>query len=204
MDTPLSAIVTLIGAVILVVALVFTFNSSFFVTTQSTTILQNSGGIIIVSNGLEITIPEQDNPEQENITTTTTNEDTTTITQDSTTQTSVITSEITSVIISTTQNTGGIEIGQQSIIWGRISPGGSSVKEILLTNTMQVPVSLSLATLNYVPSQAQQYLSVIWDYNGEPIQPSQQLSIYLQLNVSPDITEITNFSLQISITGATA
>src|SRR3990172_6250360 len=50
-----------------------------------------------------------------------------------------------------------------SIDWGALLPGNSTIKTIYLKNTGTLPVTLSMTTLNWAPSNATQYLNLAWN-----------------------------------------
>jgi hypothetical protein len=96
---------------------------------------------------------------------------------------------------------GEIKVNTISLTWGEVTPGGTSTQEIIVTNTLATPTQISLSSSNWVPSEFQQYMTLTWDYNGVPIQPSQSISVYLQLEVNPNIADITSFTFDVDILG---
>jgi len=91
-----------------------------------------------------------------------------------------------------------------SISWGSIYPGGSTNVTIYLKNTGDVPMTLSLTTDSWDPSDAETYFTLTWDYSGVQIQPGEALQITLTLAVSENTQGITNFSFNVVITGTEA
>jgi len=88
-----------------------------------------------------------------------------------------------------------------SISWGSMYPGSSKNVTIYLKNTGNVPITLSLTTDSWNPSNAETYFTLTWDYSGGQIQPDEVLQITLTLTVSGDVQGITNFSFNVVITG---
>lgn len=89
-----------------------------------------------------------------------------------------------------------------SIDWGTISPGGSKSVQIYVKNTGNVPITLSLSTENWNPSNAGSYMTLTWDYtSGTKIQSNSALKVTLTLTVSSSIQGVTNFSFNVVITG---
>jgi len=88
-----------------------------------------------------------------------------------------------------------------SINWGTIYPGESKNVTIYIKNTGNVPLTLSLLTDNWNPSEAESYLTLSWNYNGEHLQADETLPVTLTLVVSSNTQGITNFSFNIIITG---
>ncbi|MEM3480033.1 MAG: hypothetical protein QW702_00470 [Candidatus Bathyarchaeia archaeon] len=71
-----------------------------------------------------------------------------------------------------------------------------------MKNTGNVPITLSLSTENWNPSNAGSYMTLTWDYTSETkIQSNSALKVTLTLTVSSSIQGITNFSFNIVITG---
>ena len=83
--------------------------------------------------------------------------------------------------------------------WGTLEPGQSQTVTSYIKNEGNTPITLSLETSNWNPTQAQSYLTVTWNYNNQPINPGQTAQITLNLQVNPNITGITNFSFDITI-----
>ncbi|MEM2578202.1 MAG: hypothetical protein QXV88_04880 [Candidatus Bathyarchaeia archaeon] len=88
-----------------------------------------------------------------------------------------------------------------SIDWGVIRPGSSKSIMVYVKNTGNVIVRLSLSTENWIPEQASKYISLTWNYMGQRLLPGRVLSLTLTLTVSPEISDIRNFSFDIVITG---
>ncbi|MBS7640083.1 MAG: hypothetical protein QXF23_01000 [Candidatus Bathyarchaeia archaeon] len=88
-----------------------------------------------------------------------------------------------------------------SIDWGIIRPGSSKSIMVYVKNTGNVIVRLSLSTENWIPEQASKYISLTWNYMGQRLLPGRVLSLTLTLTVSPEISDIRNFSFDIVITG---
>ena len=88
-----------------------------------------------------------------------------------------------------------------SINWGTIYPGDSKNVTIYLKNTGNVPLTLSLSTDGWNPSEAESYITLSWNYGGEQLQASEVLQVTLTLTVSSNTQGITNFSFNIIITG---
>jgi len=85
------------------------------------------------------------------------------------------------------------------ITWGVIDPGSAKNVTIYVRNEGNVPVTISLQTENWEPASAANYMSLIWDYNNELINPNEKFKITLTLTVSADIRDITDFSFDIII-----
>lgn len=86
-----------------------------------------------------------------------------------------------------------------SISWGTIDPGSSVNKTVYIKNTGNNAATLSLTTSNWSPSNASSYLTLSWDYNGQPINVNAVIQVKLTLSVLSSISGITSFSFDITI-----
>ena len=90
-----------------------------------------------------------------------------------------------------------------SINWGTMEPGVKNDKTIYLRNEEDSTITLSLATKNWSPVDASDYITLNWNYNGETVSPRNVLQTILTLLVSPKIKGITSFNFDIFITTVT-
>ncbi len=89
-----------------------------------------------------------------------------------------------------------------AIDWGSISPGDYSNVTIWAKNNGTAPINLALATSNYSPAAAQQYLTLSWNYANQTIAPGAALPIELKLAASSQTKGFTDFSLDVTITAS--
>jgi hypothetical protein len=87
-----------------------------------------------------------------------------------------------------------------SISWGILDPGSSVNKTVYIKNTGNNAATLSKATSNWSPSNASNYMTLSWDYNGQPINVNAVIQVKFTLSVSSTISGITTFSFDITIT----
>ena len=87
-----------------------------------------------------------------------------------------------------------------SIAWGTLTPGQVAPQMMYIKNTGNTPVTLVLSTSNYVPANAEQYLTLSWNYTGAAIASGQIIPVQTSLSVSSSISGINNFSFDITIT----
>lgn len=89
-----------------------------------------------------------------------------------------------------------------TIDWGTLTPGGNIIRTIYVKNTgMGTSLSLSMATSNWNPTSANGPVTITWNQGGTRLAPGQSIAAVITLVVSPTITDITSFSVQVTITG---
>jgi hypothetical protein len=87
------------------------------------------------------------------------------------------------------------------IDWGLVEPGQHVNATIYLKNEGNAPITLSINTENWSPSNASNYITLSWDYAGQKVDPRTVVKVNLTLSVSSNVTRVTNFSFDIIITG---
>jgi hypothetical protein len=85
--------------------------------------------------------------------------------------------------------------------WGSLAPGSSGTNIIYLKNEGHTSLTLSLNTTNWNPTNAPNYITLNWNYNGQTIAPNQVIQIIFTLSVSQNISGINSFSFEIIIDG---
>ena len=86
-----------------------------------------------------------------------------------------------------------------SIDWGIIEPGSSVNKTCYIRNEGNSVSTLALQTSNWNPSNATGYMSLTWDYGGQPLGLGGFLEVTFTLAVDPAISGIETFSFDITI-----
>lgn len=89
-----------------------------------------------------------------------------------------------------------------SIAWGSLEPGQSTTKLVYIKNEGNVPLTISLNTGTWSSTEAQNYLTLTWNYDGQPINPGEIKQVALTLNVDANTWGITDFSFNIIIVGS--
>lgn len=89
-----------------------------------------------------------------------------------------------------------------SIDWGLVGSGATKNVAVYIMNEGSAPVTLSLETENWSPSNALDYMSLTWDYGGQVISVDGVVQVTLSLSVSEAIEGITDFSFDIVILGS--
>jgi len=90
-----------------------------------------------------------------------------------------------------------------SIDWGSIEAGCNTTQTIYVKNTGTATLTLSLTTNNWTPVEADGCITISWDGEETQLDPGQSTPAELTLIVASDITDITNFSNSITISGTT-
>jgi len=88
-----------------------------------------------------------------------------------------------------------------SIDWGILPPGNSTSRTVYIKNYGNVPVTLSMTTANWVPSNATTYLTFSWNRAGYVLNANTTVSATLTLVASANAGNITSFSFNIIIIG---
>jgi hypothetical protein len=90
-----------------------------------------------------------------------------------------------------------------SLDWGTITPGNAVARTVYVKNTGSgVSLSLSLTTTNWNPVSANGPITVTWDKETARLTPGQSTAAVITLSVSSSIIDVSNFSVQIIISGA--
>jgi len=89
-----------------------------------------------------------------------------------------------------------------SIAWGTLEPEESQAVICYIKNEGDSPSTLSMYTSNWNPSSAEDYLTLSWNYNGQPINADASVQVTFTLSVDASIEGITSFSFDITIVGS--
>jgi len=89
-----------------------------------------------------------------------------------------------------------------SIDWGTLTPGSLKNVVVYIQNEDMELIYLITSTTNWNPSKASDYITVRWDYDGQWMNPGENLQITLTLSVTRYIEGISNFSFDITVTGS--
>ena len=88
-----------------------------------------------------------------------------------------------------------------SVDWGTVSPGETVTRTIYIKNTGNSPVTLTMTKTNWNPSTADGPIAIAWDIENWWLNPDEIFTATLTLSVSSSISGITDFSVEIVITG---
>jgi len=87
------------------------------------------------------------------------------------------------------------------IDWGVLEPSDAVSKTIYVKNTGNTAATLSMATENWAPADAGAFIAVTWDAEGFALKAGANMPVNITLSVSAGIKGISDFSLEIVITG---
>ena len=88
-----------------------------------------------------------------------------------------------------------------TINWGPRAAGSTTTQTVYIKNTGSGSITLNLATTNWSPSGASNYITIAWNRQGTSLATDQSTAATLTLTVSAGITGITTFSNTITISG---
>ena len=84
--------------------------------------------------------------------------------------------------------------------WGQLAPGSNNILTVYAKNEGNSAIYLWMATSNWVPSVASSYMNLSWNYQGQILNTNQIIPLELTLAVSQNISGITHFSFDTTIT----
>lgn len=83
--------------------------------------------------------------------------------------------------------------------WGILEPGQETSRSLWILNTGNAPANLTLATMDWNPPNASNYISLYWNYSNQTIVAKTAINVTFILAVSPIIFGIEHFSFDIII-----
>lgn len=89
-----------------------------------------------------------------------------------------------------------------SIDWGEINVGGTSTAIVYVKNTGDIAQTLTLQAINWDPVEAENFMTVDWDYDGAVIAPLEIRQLTLSLVVGIDCPPFDYFGFAVVITGS--
>ena len=89
-----------------------------------------------------------------------------------------------------------------SVDWGTLEPGSGENVAVYIRNEGTSVAGLSMDTSNWSPSNASNYLTLSWDYDGVFLNPDEVVNVTFTLSVSASIEGVTSFSFDIVIVGS--
>jgi hypothetical protein len=95
----------------------------------------------------------------------------------------------------------GLSTVLTEIAWGTLDPGETKTFDAWVKNTGNSPQKLVLWTENWVPTSAQDTISLTWDYDDGWIAAGASIPVVFTLSVDSNISGVTDFSFDIRIQG---
>jgi hypothetical protein len=90
-----------------------------------------------------------------------------------------------------------------AISWGSVYPGESIDRTVFVKNTGNAPLTLSMVTANWAPPLAANgSMTVVWNREDAVLSAGQLVAATFTLSVSPDISGVTDFGVNIIVTGS--
>ena len=86
------------------------------------------------------------------------------------------------------------------IDWGFISPGSAKTITLYILNCGSLPITLTLSG-SWEPNDASAYLNLTWNREGTVLEPNQAKPATLTLQAHMNASQISTFSLDITIHG---
>ena len=87
------------------------------------------------------------------------------------------------------------------IAWGTLDPGESASFSAWIKNTGSDAQRLVLWTENWIPTDAQNFIVLSWDYANSWIPAGDSLQVEFTLSVAPTIDGVSSFSFDIWVKG---
>jgi hypothetical protein len=87
----------------------------------------------------------------------------------------------------------------QGIDWGIIEPGENKTEIAYIRNEGNWEFHLSVYAANWTPPEAESYMKVSSDYQGQPIPVGSIVRVGLVLSLAEDVKDITSFDFDLVI-----
>jgi uncharacterized repeat protein (TIGR01451 family) len=88
-----------------------------------------------------------------------------------------------------------------SINWGTLAPGDTATRTVYVKNTGNAPITLNMITTNWNPASANGPITITWDVEDWVVGTDNVVTATLTLSVSSSTSDVTDFSIEIVITG---
>jgi hypothetical protein len=85
--------------------------------------------------------------------------------------------------------------------WGSMLPGAEKSFTVYIRNEGVLPLTLSVSTSNWNPTEAADYLTLTCSHSGQTIDTQITVPVTVTLTVSSDIMEINTFAFDITAVG---
>ena len=81
--------------------------------------------------------------------------------------------------------------------WGTVEPRSTSDISLYVRNEGNHIATLFLATDDWIPENASDYMSLSWNYDGKTLSPMESIELTLTLSVSADARNMDSFSFKV-------
>lgn len=88
-----------------------------------------------------------------------------------------------------------------SLDFGQLEPGSSKNLTLYLKNEGNAALTLSMASQNWNPANATDYMTLTWNREGQQINPNEVIDFLITLSVSENVQGISFFSFDVIISG---
>ncbi len=88
-----------------------------------------------------------------------------------------------------------------SLDWGLLEPGSTRDFTLYLRNEGNSALTLSMASENWIPASATDYMTLTWNREGQQIIPDEVIGFVITLSVSQNVQGIGSFSFDTIISG---
>lgn len=85
--------------------------------------------------------------------------------------------------------------------WGVLRPGENTTKIFYIKNSGTVPVTLTMITESWQPTNASSLITLTWNLENAALNAKKSNKALLTLSVSPDACDLDDFSFNTIITG---
>ena len=89
-----------------------------------------------------------------------------------------------------------------SISWGSMYPGENVTRLVYVKNSGSAAITLSLAAENWSPAGVNGSIAVFWDREGAALGSGQVVVAAVTLSVSPGISGVSDFSVDLAVVGS--
>ena len=89
-----------------------------------------------------------------------------------------------------------------SINWGTLAPGSTTTRTIYVRNAGSIPVTLSMATANWLPSNANNYMTLTWNRANYALAAGASVQATFTLTASASAGSISGFNFNIVVMGS--
>ena len=84
---------------------------------------------------------------------------------------------------------------------GSVSPGSTVTQTVYIKNTGTIPMTLTMTTSSWSPTNAGSYLTLSWNRQNYLLNAGQSVQATITLNVAANTGTLATFSCSVTITG---